>query len=313
MVACGYIIKVTFNVLKRNNFRRLLVENDLVSIVLPVYNGERYMRESIDSVLSQTYNNWELLILDDCSTDSTPAIAQEYVMQDDRIKYYRNEKNLRLPKNLNKGFQLAKGDFLTWTSDDNRFKPTALEKMYCALKSNQNAQFVFASCRVIDEEGKEIEYIMVSENSKKTIVGSNPVGACFMYTRKAYETVGEYDPELTLVEDFDYWQRLFSKFGAITICDILYEYRWHSGALTSTMKKDQFNKNLETMLLKNRPAFGKLDFEEKYYFYRGLNKCRVNLGELKNPYTMKYKLYSILYFIKIRVPNKIRRMIKYKK
>ena len=78
--------------------------NDLISIVLPVYNGERYLRESIESVIAQTYTTWELLILDDCSTDRSAEIAKEYEKKDSRIHYYRNERNLRLPRNLNKGF-----------------------------------------------------------------------------------------------------------------------------------------------------------------------------------------------------------------
>ena len=130
--------------------------NDLISIVLPVYNGERYLRESIESVIAQTYTTWELLILDDCSTDRSAEIAKEYEKKDSRIHYYRNERNLRLPRNLNKGFSLAKGNYLTWTSDDNRFRPNALEKMYLTLASDGKAQFVFASCRVIDGDGKEL-------------------------------------------------------------------------------------------------------------------------------------------------------------
>lgn len=279
----------------------------LISIVLPVYNGEKYLRESIESVIAQTYKNWELLILDDCSTDATSGIGKEYESKDKRIHYYRNEKNLRLPRNLNKGFSLAKGEYLTWTSDDNRFKPKALEKMYETLNKT-GAQFVFASCRIIDGDGKEIEYIMVNESAKKRIVGSNPVGACFMYTRKAYETVGEYNPKLALVEDFDYWQRIYVRFGAVIIEEILYEYRWHDGALTSTMRKDTFNRILERTLLKNRPYFGKLDMEEKYYYYQGLYNCRENLGDKNNPYKRKYKLYSKIYFCVYRVPGKLKRM-----
>lgn len=282
---------------------------ELISIVLPVYNGEKYLRESIDSVRAQTYQNWELLIVDDCSTDHSAQIAKEYESKDNRIHYYRNEQNLRLPRNLNKGFSLAKGNYLTWTSDDNRFKPTALEKMYRTLKSDLNAQFVFASCRIIDGEGKEVEYIMVDEKKKKQIIGSNVVGACFMYTRKAYKEVGEYDPELTLVEDYDYWQRIYTKYNAAVIKEILYEYRWHDGALTSTMRKETFNKNLEKMLLKNRPLFGKIDGESNYYFYRGLYQCRKNLGQEKNPYQLKYKWYSMRFLFEHRVPGKIRRMI----
>ena len=283
---------------------------ELISIVLPVYNGEKYLRESIDSVLAQTYKNWELLIVDDCSTDSSAAIAKEYASKDRRIYYYRNENNLRLPRNLNKGFRLAKGDYLTWTSDDNKFKPTALEKMYDALKNNQNAQFVFASCRVINSEGEEIEYIMVDDKRKKQIVGHNVVGACFMYTRKAYEEVGEYHPDFTLVEDYDYWQRIYAKFNAVAISDILYEYRWHDGALTSTMKKDTFNKTLEKMLLKNRSLFGKIDTESNYYFYQGLYNCRKNLDDKKNPYKWKYKWYSMIFLFEYRIPGKIKRVIR---
>ena len=283
---------------------------ELISIVLPVYNGEKYLRESIDSVLAQTYKNWELLIVDDCSTDSSAAIAKEYASKDRRIYYYRNENNLRLPRNLNKGFRLAKGDYLTWTSDDNKFKPTALEKMYDALKNNQNAQFVFASCRVINSEGEAIEYIMVDDKRKKQIVGHNVVGACFMYTRKAYEEVGEYNPDFTLVEDYDYWQRIYAKFNAVAISDILYEYRWHDGALTSTMKKDAFNKTLEKMLLKNRSLFGKIDTESNYYFYQGLYNCRKNLDDKKNPYKWKYKWYSMIFLFEYRIPGKIKRVIR---
>lgn len=283
--------------------------DDLISIVLPVYNGEKYLRESIESVIDQTYKTWELLILDDCSTDHSAEIIKEYVKKDQRIHYYKNETNLRLPRNLNKGFSLAKGNYLTWTSDDNRFRPQALEKMYYALSSNDKAQFVFASCRIIDREGKEIEYIMVNELSKKKIKGMNPVGACFMYTRKAYETVGEYDPDLTLVEDFDYWQRIYAKYGAVVISDILYEYRWHDDALTSTMRKDIFNKTLEKTLLKNKDGFGKMDCEEKYYYYMGLYNCRKALEDKNNPYEAKYKLFSHIYMIKYRLPRKIKRIV----
>lgn len=283
--------------------------DDLISIVLPVYNGEKYLRESIESVIVQTYKNWELLILDDCSTDKSADIAKEYVEKDSRIHYYRNKTNLRLPRNLNKGFSLAKGNYLTWTSDDNRYRPQALERMWQALSSDAEAQFVFASCRIIDENGKEIEYIMANDWSKKRIVGMNPVGACFMYTRQAYEAVGEYNPELVLVEDFDYWQRLYAKFGAVTISDILYEYRWHAGALTSTMRKDIFNRALEKTLLKNRAAFGELDGEETYYYYKGLYNCRKELGDINNPYKTKYIWLSRLYLIKYRLPRKIKRML----
>lgn len=130
-----------------------------------------------------------------------------------------------------------------------------------------------------------------------------------MYTRKVYEAIGDYDPDMILVEDFDYWQRICMQFPCVAIEDILYDYRWHDGALTSTMRKDQFNTNLEKMLLKNISGFGKLDRLQKYYFYHGLYTCRKNLGDQNNPYRWKYRLYYIYYFICIRVPNKLCRIL----
>lgn len=290
------------------NLRKGMSMDDLISIVLPIYNGEKYMKQSIDSVINQTYANWELLIVDDGSTDNTAAIAREYAEKDNRIKYYKNPQNMRLPKTLNRGFSLATGDYLTWTSDDNYYYPTALEKMYTTLV-RQNAEFVFASCDVIDDLGRVVECIMVSDRARKLIVGSNPVGACFLYSRKVYEVVGEYDPEMTLVEDIDYWQRICIQFEPVCLGEKLYAYRWHDSALTSTMRKDMFNKTLEKMLLKNRPGFGNLDWESQYYYYRGLYNCRKNSGDKEDPYIAKYFLYKTIYFVRYRVSNKIRRTL----
>lgn len=285
--------------------------NDLISIILPIYNGEKYMRKSINSVIAQTYTNWELLIVDDGSTDNTAMIAAEYTAKDSRIFYYKNAQNLRLPRNLNRGFSLEKGDYLTWTSDDNYYYTTALEKMIVALKKERK-EFAFASCDVINENDEIIECIAVNQRSPKRIVGNNPVGACFLYSREVYETVGDYDPEMALVEDFDYWQRVCTKFEPVCISERLYAYRWHDGALTSTMNKVKFNQTLEKMLLKNRPAFGKIDLEGKFYYYQGLYNCRKNLNDVDNPYKIKYKIYKFLYFVRYRVPRKIARMLRRK-
>ena len=274
----------------------------LVSIVLPVYNGEKYLRESVDSILQQSYSNWELLIIDDCSSDSSASIAKAYAATDSRIHYYRNAENMKLPRTLNRGFSLAAGEYLTWTSDDNKYRSNALERMVHALDENPELGFVFASCRVINESGKEIEYISVTPDSPRWIVGSNSVGACFLYTRRVYEAVGEYNPDLVFVEDFDYWQRICMKFQAIGISEILYDYRWHKGALTSTMNQEVYNRNLETMLLKNRPGFGKLSPHQEYLYYKKLNSCREKTKE--NPYKWPYALAKTKNMVLYRMPKK---------
>ena len=109
----------------------------MVSIVLPVYNGEKYLKEAIDSILSQTYRNIELVVVNDCSTDKSLCIIKEYMEKDDRVKLVNNETNQKLPKSLNIGFEHCRGDYYTWTSDDNIMKPNAINRMLEVMKKNK--------------------------------------------------------------------------------------------------------------------------------------------------------------------------------
>ena len=173
--------------------------NPKISIILPTYNGSRYIRESIASCLNQTYGNIELIIVDDCSTDATPQIIGS--LQDPRIKYIRNEKNQRLPRSLNIGFAAATGDYLTWTSDDNQFLPDALEKMLGCLQKNKDVDFVYADYYGV--------YLETGKKELRTLPDypdlgrKNCIGACFLYTSKVYATIGGYDPRYELVEDYE--------------------------------------------------------------------------------------------------------------
>ena len=109
-----------------------------VSIILPVYDGQKHITNAINSILNQTYSNWELIIVNDCSTDNTLQIAEKFAQTDSRIKVYSNERNLKLPMTLNAGFRHATGDYFTWTSDDNMFKPEAIEVLVDYLEKNSN-------------------------------------------------------------------------------------------------------------------------------------------------------------------------------
>lgn len=283
----------------------------LVSIVLPVYNGERFLAESIDSIIAQTYQNWELIIIDDCSSDSSPEIAKRYAEHDSRIRYYRNEHNLKLPKSLNRGFSLTKGDYLTWTSDDNLYLPEAIEKMVMAIVL-ESADFVFATCDVINEDGVVVEIIKAPQDYKNAIIGGDFVGACFLYTRNVYETVGDYDVNKFLVEDYDYWLRIFYRFNVYNIEEVLYQYRWHDGTLTSTEKKDKINSMCEKVLWANIGNYGRLSLKQKYYFYSQLHFMRQSKDDLKekNVYKFKASFYKMYYSLTFRIPNKIKRVFK---
>ncbi|MCH5342449.1 MAG: glycosyltransferase [Acetatifactor sp.] len=208
----------------------------MVSIVLPTYNGEKYIRESIQSIINQTYTEWELIVIDDCSLDSTNSIVAEYVEKDKRIKLFKNEQNLRLPASLNAGFLKASGDYLTWTSDDNLYKPEALEKMLDALQRDANCGLVFSRMENIDGEGMLKGLSCVPRNVRE-LYYHNIVGASFMYTRKVYEQIGDYDTGKFLMEDYDYWLRIARSFEIEYLPEVLYQYRQHECSLTETRNR----------------------------------------------------------------------------
>lgn len=211
-------------------------KDPLVSVVLPTYNGERYLVESIESVINQTFTDWELIIVNDCSTDNTAKIAEEYAAKYSRIRVLHNEVNKRLPASLNIGFHNAGGKLLTWTSDDNRYLPNALKTMQSKLASMPNLAMVCADCIFIDEYGNKTGIMRTYDEDYMLICDT--VGACFMYRREVLNTVGDYDTDLFCVEDFDYWQRIFKRYGHIErIPEILYEYRQHNASLTVQKRK----------------------------------------------------------------------------
>ena len=104
-----------------------------VSIGIPVYNGGRFIKEAIDSILAQTFEDFELILSDNASTDETEEICKEYATLDRRIRYYRNEENLGAAKNYNRVFELSNGEYFKWASHDDLCAPEYLERCIAAL------------------------------------------------------------------------------------------------------------------------------------------------------------------------------------
>lgn len=179
-----------------------MTNSPLVSIVLPTYNGSRYLDQAIQSILNQTYSNWELIIVDDGSNDDTPNIISRYVAIDSRIRSIRHPINRKLPAALNTGFAQAKGEFLTWTSNDNCYRPNALAIMVSFLEAHPDVGIVYTDYSVIDEGGNVIDYREAKPFTE--IVRRNCIGPSFLYRRQVQEKVGPYSEELFLSEDYDF-------------------------------------------------------------------------------------------------------------
>jgi glycosyltransferase involved in cell wall biosynthesis len=205
----------------------------LVSIILPTYNGARFLSDSIASCVAQTYQNWELVIVDDASTDRTPEIIGQWRARDQRILSVRNATNRKLPGSLNVGFSQAHGEFLTWTSDDNLFLPRALEDMAEVLQRDPNIQIVYADEIDIDAQGRETG--QASKEEPERLIYLNCIRGCFLYRAGVSQGLGGYDETRFLAEDYDYWLRAYTRgFKFHHLRRALYKYRFHGESLTTT-------------------------------------------------------------------------------
>jgi len=127
-----------------------------VSIGLPVFNGERYIKEALDSILAQSYKNFELIISDNASTDHTQQICLDYAKKDSRIRYYRNKENLGAAKNFNKVFHLSSGKYFKWAAYDDVIGPEYVDKCVSILNKDPSIVLVHSKTSRIDENGKLI-------------------------------------------------------------------------------------------------------------------------------------------------------------
>lgn len=217
----------------------------LVSIVLPVYNGARLVRKSIESCLTQSYGDIELIVVDDGSKDDTVQIVKS--VTDPRLKLICHEINRKLPGALNTGFAHSSGTYLTWTSDDNYYAPTAIAEMVAFLEDHPEIDFVFANQYDVDASGKIIAEVKPGPFEKliEWCCGSGG----FLYRRTVYEKLGDYDERFPLAQDYDYWLRASLHFRLGHLDRFLYYALVHSGQMTS-----RFNTALleETLAVKRK-------------------------------------------------------------
>jgi glycosyltransferase involved in cell wall biosynthesis len=226
----------------------------MVSVVLPVYNGADMLEESLQSILDQTYTNFELIAIDDGSTDETGAILDRYAERDARIRVI-HQKNRKLPRTLSRGCRIARGEFLTWTSNDNRMKPNFLRHMVLCLTRHPKWDMIYANVDIIDEDGSPLrssdwylhyqqppgsEHIYLPEDpSELGVWPNNYVGAAFMYRNRAAWLLGDYSPHRFTTEDYDYWMRV-NDLLTLRHSDFrepVYDYRFHSKSLTARDKE----------------------------------------------------------------------------
>jgi hypothetical protein len=219
-----------------------------VSIVLPTYNGSRYLTQSIESCLDQSYRDLELIVVDDGSREDIRGVVGKF--NDERLRYIRHERNQGLPAALNTGFRAASGAYLTWTSDDNYYAAHAIERLTRFLDRHPAIGFAYSSMYILDESSSgppRVRRALPPSDLNR----QNNVGACFLYRRKVYEDIGEYNRTATLVEDYDYWIRVSKRHRMQRILDPLYYYRYHDQSLTAKHTADEVARRFEVVREQN--------------------------------------------------------------
>ncbi len=213
----------------------------LISVIMPVYNSSEFLAEAIESVLHQTYTNWELVIVDDGSQDSSYAIAQEYQHADKRIVLHQQE-NSGPSSARNTAVTMAKGELIAMLDPDDVMLPTRLQEQIDFLRKHSDVSVVSCLCNYVDRNnrvlGTNYTDILTVEDCKK-YVNENKIVFCLhsgatLY-REAFLKVGSYKEDVFYTQDLDLWNRLVEAgYYLVVIPKILVNYRIHGSSVMST-------------------------------------------------------------------------------
>ncbi len=214
-----------------------------ITVLMSVYNGQRYLREAVDSILSQTLKDFEFLIINDGSTDKTLEILKSY--KDSRIKIHNNRKNIGLVKSLNKGLKVIKSEYIARQDVDDVSAPERLEKELSFLINHPDYAAVGSFIKVIDKNGKESSKIgkpVTDEAIKDFLNTSNCIAHGSVMIRKScIFDVGLYDESMRNSEDYELWLRMSEKYKLANIPKYLYSWRYHKGAVSVRNYNEQIH------------------------------------------------------------------------
>lgn len=209
-----------------------------ISLIMSVYNGEDYLSEAIDSVVNQSFTDWELIVINDCSTDSTSEILSRYEAQDSRIKVHTNEVNLRLPSSLNKALTLAKGKYVARMDADDICMPNRLQMQYDFMENHTDVDL--SSCRFMTLKNGVISSggcggKSDAESIKALLLVTNPILHPGIIAKRDVISALGYDKNFTCTEDMELWTRFILEGKKVEILsEYLMIYRLHDKQITET-------------------------------------------------------------------------------
>jgi len=248
---------------------KLKEASPVISVVLPVYNAEKYIAIAIESVLDQTFSDFEFIIVDDCSTDASWEIIQKYSKRDKRIVALRNEVNLKGCNTLNKGLKLAKGKYIARMDNDDRCYPDRFEKQFNFMESHPEVGIVGGSMELIDESGNLIgkrTYNLSDSEIRKNIFRYSPFSHPLVMIRKSVlDKVGYYNPDHAPSDDYDLYFRLGMVSQFANMSDVILQYRMVHGSMTFSLTKNMELTTINVRNLYSRNPHYRFGFADRIY------------------------------------------------
>jgi len=217
-----------------------LEDNPEVSIVVPMYNAQQFVAQTLNSLVNQSFRNLEIIIVDDGSTDDSKKIVDHFSF-DRRIRYYHKE-NGGTGSALNFGHKLARGKYITWCSADNLYYPMFAEVLRAALtmaeKQDSGTELIYSDFQFIQPDSKPIRPVIHTKPQRGVdLIEGYDVGMSFMYTKALWEKTGEYWDKIC--EDFNWTVRAaqHTKFGLVNA--VLAGFRVHGGQITGSSAEEE--------------------------------------------------------------------------
>ena len=240
-----------------------------ISVIMPNYNAWKYISEAIQSVLDQTFGDFEFIIIDDCSTDNSWEIIQNFAKKDSRIIALRNEKNLTVCRTANRALDMARGEFIARLDSDDVSLPERLSRQLDFLKKNPEYILCGSNFQFIDQNGKIGKMRKLPETNEEiqhSFLIKNPIAQSTVMIRASMLGALRYDENFEVAEDLEFWMRLGILYKMYNLQKILVQYRIH-GKNSVLIKQKQMIKNTLLARKKAKKLGYKMNFKARFYYF----------------------------------------------
>ena len=269
-----------------------------LSVVMPTYNAAEYIERSLESILRQSFKDYELIIIDDGSTDGTIELIEK--QEDDRIYLIQREEESGITSALNRGIDEARGQYVARHDADDWSSPDRFDKQITYLETHPNVALLGTGAYLVDEDGKQIAKRRVLSNPEVAdLIDHNEfIHGSVMMRREPLVDLGGYDERFLTAEDYDLWLRLADQYSVANIDEPLYHFRQHDesiyGSNLETLKlyhvlatrrvEDGFGEELYAAITADDPrkAIEMFTPEERIWFHTELARESIRYGNLNS-------------------------------